>query len=131
MAVKMKPTSVIKARVLGNGRAQQHLTNLVARYNDKYVPYGDTGLLRINIEIGKNYVLYKSGYAHYIYKSILFVDPITRSSWASKDVKKVPTSTKLKYHTAGTGSHWDKNMMSAEGKDLTKELNGYIDRGCK
>lgn len=130
MSVKMNPTSVIKVR-LGidkGGRVQKYATKRLADYMDKYVPYNE-GLLRTNIEIGSNYVLYKSEYAHYQYKGILYVDPDTGSSWAGRDVTKVPTSKNLNYHTAGTGSYWDKKMMCAEGNDFIEELQKYVNGG--
>lgn len=132
MSVRLKPTSQIKARLGINqgGRVQQHLTNTVHRYMDKYVPY-DEGFLRTNVEAGKDYVLYKSPYAHYQYKGILFVDPKTGSSYARRDVTKVPTSRELIHHTTGTGSYWDKKMMSAEGDKMIAEVQRYIDRGAK
>jgi hypothetical protein len=61
----------------------------------------------------------------------LYVDPDTGSSYARKNVAKVPTGKPLHYHTAGTGSNWDKKMWTAEGQDVVKEVQDYIDRGCK
>ena len=131
--VKMKPTSVIKARlgINPNGRVQKYFTNMAKRYMDKYVPLGDTGLLRSNVSVDGNIITYKSPYAHYQYKGILYVDPETGSSWAGKDVTKVPTGEPLNYHTPGTGLHWDKKMMTAEGDKLIKEVQKYIDRGAR
>lgn len=130
MSVKMNSTSVIKARlgIEPNGRVQQYATKRLADYMDKYVPYRD-GFLRANIEIGADYILYKSLYAHYLYRGILFVDPETGSSYAGRDVTKVPTATLLTYHTAGTGSYWDKKMWTAESDKFIKELQSYIDGG--
>lgn len=130
MSVKLNPTSVIKARlgIQKGGRVQQYLTNTCYRYMDKYVPYKE-GFLRANVEVGKDYVLYKSPYAHYQFKGILYVDPDTGSSWAGRDKTKVPTSTMLNYHTAGTGSHWDNKMMSAEGEQMIAEVQKYINGG--
>ncbi len=130
MSVKMNPTSQIKARLGINkgGRIQKHLTNTVYRYMDKYVPYND-GALRTVTEVGIDYVLYKSPYAHYQYKGILYVDPETGSSYARRDVTKVPTSKNLNYNTAGTGSYWDKKMMSAEGDKMIAEVQKKIDGG--
>lgn len=130
MSVKLNPTSIIKVR-LGidkGGRVQRHATKRLADYMDKYVPYNE-GLLRVNKEIGNDYVLYKSEYAHYQYKGILYVDPETGSSYAGKDVTKVPTSKDLNYHTPGTGSYWDKRMMTAEGTKFIKELQKYVNGG--
>lgn len=128
--VEMKPIGVIKARILGGDKAQQFFTNTCYRYMNDYVPYQD-GTLRTNTTIGTDFVRYNSLYAHYMYKGILYVDPKTRSSYARKNVAKVPTSKSLHYHTAGTGAFWDKRMWSAEDKDVIAEVQNYIDRGCK
>ena len=124
--MEMKPTSQIKLRlgIEKNGRVQKYLIKRTADYMDKYVPMRD-GMLRANIEVGPDYVIYKSPYAHYQYKGILYVDPDTGSSWATKGSTKVPTSKKLN-HVAGTGSNWDKRMMTAEGDDLVAEIQKYI-----
>lgn len=132
MSVKMKPTSEIKARIGINsgGRVQKYMTKRAADYMDKYVPFRD-GILRTNVEIGDDYILYKSEYAHYQYKGILYVDPETGSSYARKDTEKEATSTPLNYHTAGTGSHWDKKMMTAERDKFIKEIEKYANSGGK
>ena len=89
MSLKLQPTSVIKAN-LGlnpNGKVQKYFTNLCYRYMDKYVPY-DEGNLRKNVDIYPNKIVYDSPYAHFIYEGILYVDPVTGSSWARKGTKK-------------------------------------------
>ena len=37
----------------------------------------------------------------------------------------------VNYTTPGTGSYWDKRMVSAEMQDVVKEVQDYIDRGGK
>jgi hypothetical protein len=128
--VSLNPTSVIKARIFGGDKAQKYFTNACHRYMDKYVPYRD-GPLRNNVTIGDDFVRYNSLYAHYQYVGELYVDPETGSSYARKNVAKVPTGKNLKYHTAGTGSRWDRKMWSAEGQNVVEEVQQYIDRGCK
>ena len=51
------------------------------------------------------------------------------SSWAKKGEKKHYTGKKLKYHTAGTGDHWDKRMLQKRKDDLVKDLENYIKTG--
>lgn len=51
------------------------------------------------------------------------------SSWAKKGEKKFYTSKKLKYHTSGTGDHWDKLMLQRHRKSLTKDVQNYINSG--
>ena len=109
MPVKLKPTSEIKAR-LGlepNGIVQKFFTNTCYKHMDKYVPYRE-GNLRTNVDIQDDSITYESPYAHYQYKGI------------SKSGKP------LNYRTPGTGSYWDKRMVSAEIQDVVKEVQDYI-----
>ena len=48
MEIKLEPISTIKANlgIEQNGKVQKFFTNTCYRYMDKYVPRGDTGLLR-------------------------------------------------------------------------------------
>ena len=141
MSVKleMKPISAINAR-LGldeGGRVQKHFTNTCARYMDKYVPYDDGGL-RNNIEIGIDDITYISPHAHYQYKGELYVDPVTGKGafyspdfgfWSRPNTEKIPSGKGLNYHAPGTGSYWDKKMWTAEGKDVIKEVENYMQGG--
>lgn len=49
--------------------------------------------------------------------------------WSPKGEKKIPTSKKLKYHTSGTGAHWDKLMLQRHRNSLTKDVQNYINSG--
>lgn len=129
MSVKMKPVGVIKAR-LGidpGGDTQRFFTHTCRIHMDKYVPSRD-GDLATNIEEGIDYIRYNSPYAHYQYKGILYVDPETGSPFARKGATKVPTNRPLIYHTAGTGSYWDKRMVSAEMNVVVQEVQDHIRR---
>lgn len=129
MSLKMKPTSTIKAElgINPNGRVQKYFTHRCRVHMDKFVPYRKGNLRKIVFE-GDNYISYNSPYAHYVYEGILYVDPETGSSWARKDVTKVPTGKELVYHTAGTGPHWDKLMWSAEKDQVIQEVQDFIRR---
>ena len=109
MAVKLKPTSVIKARlgIEPNGRVQKFFTNTCYKHMDKYVPYRE-GFLRSNVDIQSDSITYESPYARYQYNGI------------SKSGKP------LNYTTPGTGDHWDERMKSAEMQDVVKEVQEYI-----
>lgn len=133
MALKLKPTSVIKANlgIQQNGPTHKYFQDLCYRYMDKYVPR-DEGHLRKVVDLSNpNYIIYNSPYAHYIYMGILYVDPITGSSWARKGTTKIPTGIPLKYHTPGTGKYWDKTMWSAEGQDIIEKVGKYMMSGGK
>lgn len=111
MPVKIKPTSQIKAR-LGlepNGRVQKFFTNSCYKHMDKYVPK-DEGNLRINVDIQSASITYESPYARYQY--------IGMRDDGSRVVKN--------YTTPGTGTYWDKRMVSAEIDDVVKEVQDYV-----
>ena len=114
MPVKMKPTSVIKAR-LGlepNGRVQRFLTNTCYKHMDKYVPR-DEGNLRTIVDIKADTITYEMPYARYQYYGV--------RNDGSRPVQN--------YTTPGTGPYWDKRMVSAEMQDVVREVQDYINRG--
>lgn len=111
MPVRLQPTSKIKAR-LGidpNGKVQKFFTNTCYKHMDKYVPY-DEGSLRTVVDIQPNSITYESIYAGYQYYGM----------------RKDGTHIVKKYTTPGTGSYWDKRMVSAEMQDVVKEVQDYI-----
>jgi len=129
--VKMVSTSIIHANlgIEQNGKAEKYLTNMVYRRMGPFVPGGTSSELNKNVQLRTGAITYKSPYAHYQYRSILYVDPDTGSSWARKGVTKTPTN-RILHHTIGT-SYWDKKMWASQKEDAIKELQEYVDRGCK
>lgn len=77
---------------------------------DKYVPK-DIGDLRDNVDKGADYITYESPYAHAQYIGEVHGSPVRN------------------YTTSGTGSYWDKKMVSAEMNDVIKEVQKYVNRG--
>ena len=114
MPVRMNSPRVIKARlgIEPNGKVQKFFTNTCARYMDKYIPKDDSNL-RNNKDISTNSITYESVYAEYQYKGI----------------REDGTHQVVNYTTPGTGSYWDRRMVSAEIKDVVKETQDYIDGG--
>lgn len=116
MKIRMKPTSVIKARLGINpgGRVRKFLTNTCYQHMDKYVPM-DEGNLRTNVSIETSRIIYESPYASYQYYG-----------------QRADGSHKVRnYTTPGTGPYWDKRMVSAEMNDVIMEVQDYINRGGK
>ncbi len=116
MPVKMKPTSQIKAR-LGlepNGRVQKFFTNTCYKHMDKYVPK-DNGELRTVVDIESNSITYEMPYARYQYYGM----------------RDDGTHVVKNYTTPGTGTYWDKRMVSAEMQDVVKEVQNYVNHGGK
>ena len=111
MPVKLKPTSVIKAR-LGlepNGRVQKFLTHSCRLHMDKYLPF-DTGTLATTANEQPNAVIYEQPYAKVVYYG-------------------VRNGKEINYHLDKhplAGPYWDKRMVSAEMQDVVKEVQDYI-----
>ena len=113
MPVRFKPTSVIKANlgIEPNGRVQQFFTNTCYKHMDKYVPK-DNGDLRTIVTILPSSITYEQEYARYQYYG----------------VREDGTHQVKNYTTPGTGTYWDKRMVSAEMQDVIKEVQDYIGR---
>jgi len=111
MPVKLKPTSVIKARlgVDPNGRVQKFFTNTCYKHMDKYVPK-DEGNLRTIVDIQSNTITYEMPYAKYQYYGM----------------REDGTHVVRNYTTPGTGPYWDRRMVSAEMQDVVNEVQNYI-----
>lgn len=108
MPVIMKPTSEIKTR-LGidpNGRVQKFFTNTCYKHMDKYVPF-DEGDLSTIVDIQSSWITYEMPYARYQY---YLVNEENRNR---------------NFHPLAT-SYWDKHMVSAEMRDIEKEVQDYI-----
>ena len=116
MRIRMKPTSVIKTRlgINPNGKVQKFLTNTCYQHMDKYVPM-DEGNLRTIVDIQNNRIIYESPYAQYQYYG----------------QRKDGSHKVRKYTTPGTGTYWDRKMVSAEMSDVIQEVQDYIDNGGK
>lgn len=113
MSFKMKPTSVIETRlgIQEGGPVHAFFTNTCYKHMDKYVPK-DEGNLRTNVDIKTDSITYESPYAHAQY-----------IGYTKGPVKN--------YTTPGTGPYWDKRMVSAEIKDVEKEVQNYMKHGGK
>ena len=79
---------------------------------DKYVPWGDTGMLKDRNTKTATSVTYEMPYAHYQYEGI--------SRFSGKPLNY------RKDNNALASSHWDKKMVSAEMQDVIKEVQDYV-----
>ena len=111
MPVKLKPTSRIKARlgIQPDGRVQKFFTNTCYKHMDKYVPMRE-GNLRTAVDVKSDSITYESPYARYQYYGM------------REDGSHVVNN----YTTPGTGTYWDRRMVSAEMQDVVKEVQDYI-----
>lgn len=128
--VKMNPVNkILKDHGLDkDGRVTRYLRDTSDRLMNPFVPM-DTGMGRRNKTYPNNHsIKYTSPYMKYLYNEVLMLAK-NGSSWAKLGEKKFKSSKKLKYHTAGTGGHWDKLMMQRRKNDLVKDVENYIKTG--
>lgn len=88
-------------------RAEHILAVQVEKDTAPFVPML-TGSLRARTSVTGNEIIYPGPYARYLYYGKLYVDPLTKSSFARKGVTKVPAVPEkdLIFHRPGTCSHW-------------------------
>lgn len=96
-------------------------------YCSQYVPGGSGGQLNVNIDVTKDFVHYKSPYAHYQWEGELYLAE-NGSSYAKKNESKYPSGKPLEYHTPGATSHWERAAMKAKGGQLAGDIEQYIKR---
>lgn len=142
--LKMKPTSQIIARlgVQTGGLAQRFFCNECYRYMAQFVPGGMNSHLNQNVSLATDgsFVMYNGPDAHYLYNGNLYVDPKYGKGaffsedygfWSRPGITKIPTERQLNYHTPGTGAHWDNLMWTSKGNEIIKNVQKFVDRGCK
>ena len=126
MPLKMEPNSVIKAHlgIESGGRVHAFFTDACAKAMDKYVPF-DTGTLastvvlqngdvnRANVSV--NTITYSQEYASIVYEGI------SHGKEMQFHTDKHPLAT----------SYWDKHMWTAEGNDIIRQTQKYMERGGK
>lgn len=130
---KKRPSQIAKEII--NSDVRLFMANEAKRLMDPYVP-ADKLMLAQNVSVynedDEGIVEYRSPYAHYQYKGVLYVSSLTGSAFASSGEHKVPTSRKLEYskfrHPLAT-SQWDKAMATAKGDDLAGAVQRFIERG--
>lgn len=111
-----------------DGRVIKFLRDDADRLMNPYVPM-QTGMLRRDKTYPSNReIKYVSPYAKNMYYGKLMLTK-SGASWAKLGEKKVVTNKNLKYHTSGTGSHWDKLMLQRHKNDLVKDVENYIKLG--
>lgn len=112
----LKPASMIKADlgIQEGGPVHAFFTDTCKNYMEKYIPYSGDDMnsvhLRENIDQGVDYITYQSEYAHAQYVGYT-------------------TGPVVNYTTPGTGPYWDKVMWSAEGQDVIKKVQEYMENG--
>lgn len=142
ISVKMKPNSVIKARlgIQKDGPAHKFFTSTCYKKMSQFVPGGTSSHINQVVDLEVNRITYMSPDAHYLWTGKLYVDPKYRKGaffspsygfWSRPGITKIATANDLKYHIPGTGSHWDTKMWNSKGNEVVQEVQEYVNRGCK
>lgn len=117
-----------------------------------FVPGGIKSHLNQNVDLRVNKIIYQGPDAQNLYYGKLMIDPKYKVgafpirngkiSFKEKDgpiegfvsrkgITKINSGKDLKYHTPGTGSLWDIRMLTSQRNKVVKEVQDYVDRGCK
>lgn len=142
MSVKIKPVSVIKTRlgIQPGGPAHAFFTQTCFRYMTSFVPGGSRSHLNQLANIKVDSITYQGPDAHYLYIGKKYVDPKYKKGafynsdfgyWSRPGITKINSGENLKYHTPGTGAQFDKLMWTSQGNRVIKEVQNYVDRGCR
>ena len=139
--VNMKPVNRIVTRLGLNktGDVQMQATRIINHRITRYMPYR-TGVPATKRKFIKSptEIEVLGPYARYQYYGELMVDHITGSAWSPKYGWKVRTGIPLNYRRPGHGENgsgnplagpkWDQRLMAAEGAQIAKELQNYVNR---
>lgn len=105
-----------------------------------FVPGGIKSHLNQNVDLRVNKIIYQGPDAHYLYTGKKYIDPKYKKGafyspnfgyWSRPGITKVNSGENLVYHTPGTGSLWDIRMLTSQRNKVVKEVQDYVDRGCK
>lgn len=120
------------------GRVIQYARDEADRLMNPFIPMQNGTLRRLKTYPSASKIKYTSPYAHYQHTGDEYISPRLGVSgiplksgrwWSPKGEKKKKSGKKLNYHTAGTGPEWEKLMMKAKGKELTRDVQNYINKG--
>ena len=113
MPTNMLPTSTIKMQlgIEPNGLVQRYAVHRCRVHMDKYLPF-DKGTLARTVTETPHSVIYNQEYAIIVYKGL-------------RNGKKI--EIKPYKHPLAT-SYWDKEMWTAEGEQVIKEIQKFIKR---
>lgn len=141
--VNMKPVNRIVTRLGLNktGDVQMQATRIINQRITRYMPYR-TGALATKLKFIKSptEIEVLGPYARYQYYGEVMMDPETRAAgfkdkdgqWKSRrGVPKVRSGRPIQYTKTKhplAGPFWDRRLMAAEGAQIAKELQTYVDR---
>lgn len=112
--------AALKKRMQRNASfAECEVANAVAQNTVPFVPARNL-VLTERTQVFKNFIIYPDPYAHYLYRGILYVNPVNGSSWVRKGKRKVPTSKPLKISRAVHPKAQSKWLEASKKHNLKK-----------
>lgn len=104
------------------------------RLYSPYVPVGDSGNLRDQVDIRPKEITHTVPYAHYQYEGIVYGPniPISDGVKTTKFISpphKRPTGARLKYRSGKASAKWDQAAAGTQLPKLVDSLQAYIDSG--
>lgn len=115
------------------GRVQAIFTHTLHSMADPYTPF-DTGTLKgqaSRVVDNNTAIEYNTPYAQYLWYGKLMVDPLTLSSWARKDTKKImdPQDRDLKYHKGPLrNNRWVERAFDDNKQAIVKMLEKEVNK---
>lgn len=111
MSVRINSLDKIMKRlnIQEGGPAHAYFTELCYKKMDKFVPRRNDDL-RTNVDVQVDSITYESSYASYQYFG----------------KRKDGTRVIRNWTTPGTGPKWDKRMISADMKEVVREVGQYV-----
>lgn len=122
--VNMKPVNTILARLGVNktGDVQMFVTNTVNRRITRYMPYRSSALsTKLKFIKSPTEIEVLGPYARYQYYGKVMVGSAPKAV-TDQDLRYDKTKNPL------AGPFWDRRMMEAEGKQISAEIQRYVDR---
>lgn len=107
-----------------NGRVIRYMRDTADRLMNPFIPFENGVLRRLKTYPSPSKIRYTSPYSHYQHTGLK-----AKGASKPKGIKRKISNEKLQYHTSGTGSEWEKLMIKAKGKELTRDIQNYIKRG--
>ena len=128
--IKLKKAQIREK--LQNDKLGRYTAKTWHKLMEPYTPRNN-GLLYRNVRYQPFQIHYYSEYANYMYEGKVYVDPVTGSPWARKNVRKIPTARTFSYRKTMSPyatDHWDIVAEKAGQKDkLYRSINRAIRSG--
>lgn len=132
----MLPLKIVESQLGLDGKAQQYFTNQVYKYSEPYTPRV-SGNFYANVKLGKDYILYNSPFANYLWNGKKFVDPVYQKGafysdsygfWSRKGVQKIQTDEDLNYNGGPMrGPFWINRMWADKGDEIIKTVEKFME----